>query len=128
MSFEKHSLLLYAHVVVYVGSREKNGETIHEVVHVEKANWRGLVVAGISKVDVMSVIKPKDMVFLGHTIKDCQFSGNVRKKIAERAIACAEKPNILFAYDHRCFIKYKIDKKSTEILTCPGQTARLSAI
>ena len=98
------NILPYAHVVVYVGPRERNGETIHEVVHVAKSNWRGLVVAGISKVDVMSVIKPGDMVFLGHTIKDCQFSGNVRKKIAERAIACAEKPNILFAYDHRYYI------------------------
>ena len=95
------NILPYAHVVVYVGPRERNGETIHEVVHVAKSNWRGLVVAGISKVDVMTVIKPGDMVFLGHTIKDCQFSGNVRKKIAERAIACAEKPNLLFAYDHR---------------------------
>ena len=91
----------YAHVVVYVGSQKKNGETIHEVVHVAKNNWQGLVVAGISRVDVMSVIKPKDLVFLGHKIKACQFSGNVRKKIADRAIACAEKPKILFAYDHK---------------------------
>ena len=91
----------YAHVVVYVGSQKKKGETIHEVVHVAKNNWQGLVVAGISRVDVMSVIKTKDLVFLGHKIKACQFSGNVRKKIAARAIACAEKPKILFAYDHK---------------------------
>ena len=91
----------YAHVVVYVGAQNKGGKTIHEVVHVAKDSLQGLVVAGISRVDVMSVIKPKDLVFLGHKIKSCQFSGNVREKIAERAIACAEKPKILFAYDHR---------------------------
>ena len=91
----------YAHVVVYVGPQNKNGKQIHEVVHVEKNSWQGLIVAGIAKVDVMSVIKPSDLVFLGHRIKECQFSGNVRVKIAERAIACAEKPKILFAYDHR---------------------------
>ena len=96
--------------MVYVGPKEdcngkkilnSDGHCIHEVVHVAKSNWRGLVVAGISKVDVMSVIKPGDMVFLGHKIRACQFSGNVRQKIAERAIACSEKPKLLFAYDHR---------------------------
>ena len=100
----------YSHVVVYVGPREdrngelvldRNGDEIHDVVHVAKSNWRGLVVAGISKVDINSVIKPNDMVFLGHKLKSCQFSGNVRQKIAERAIACSEKPKLLFAYDHR---------------------------
>ena len=64
-------------------------------------NWRGLVVAGISKVDIKSVIKANDMVFLGHKLKVSQFAGNIREKIAERAIACAEKPKLLFAYDHR---------------------------
>ena len=100
----------YSHVVVYVGPRkdrngervlDRNGEEIHDVVHVAKSNWRGLVVAGISKVDIKSVIKANDMVFLGHKLKACQFAGNVREKIAERAIACAEKPKLLFAYDHR---------------------------
>ena len=100
----------YSHVVVYVGPRkdrnrelvlDKNGVQIHDVVHVAKSNWRGIVVAGISKVDINSVIKPTDMVFLGHKLKACQFAGNVRQKISERAIACAEKPKLLFAYDHR---------------------------
>ena len=92
----------YSHVVVYVGAREdKNGDEIHDVVHVSKSNWRGLIVAGISKVDINLVIKPNDMVFLGHKLKACQFAGNVRQKIAERAIACTEKPELLFAYDHR---------------------------
>ena len=100
----------YAHVVVYVGPREdrngervldRNGDEIHDVVHVAKSNWRGLVVAGISKVNINSVIKPNDMVFPGHKLKACQFAGNVRQKIAERAIACTEKPKLLFAYDHR---------------------------
>ena len=75
-----------------------------EIVHVGKESWAGLAVAGISRVDVMSVIKPEDKVFLGHKIKACQFSGNVRRKIVERAIACAEKPKILFAYDPKYFI------------------------
>ena len=100
----------YSHVVVYVGAREdrngervldRNGDEIHDVVHVSKSNWRGLVVAGISKVDINLVIKPNDVVFLGHKLKACQFAGNVRQKIAERAVACAEKPELLFAYDHR---------------------------
>ena len=104
----------YAHVVVYVGPRNKEGKTVHEVVHVAKDSWQGLVVAGISKVDVMSVIKPNDMVFLGHRIKECQFSGNVGAKIAERAIACAEKPKILFAYDHRC--EHKLVSSSTKLV------------
>ena len=64
-------------------------------------SWRGIVVAGISKVDINSVVKPNDKVFLGHKLKACQFAGNVSQKIAERAIACAEKPKLLFAYDHR---------------------------
>ena len=77
-------------------------------MHVAKESLKGLVVAGISRVDVMSKhgIKPKDKVFLGHKIKACQFSGNVRRKIVERAIACAEKPKILFAYDPKYFINY----------------------
>ena len=100
----------YSHVVVYVGRREdkngkrvldRNGDEIHDVVHVAKSNWRGIVVAGITKVDVNTVVKPNDKVFLGHKLKKCQFAGNVRQKIAERAIACAEKPKLLFAYDHR---------------------------
>ena len=53
----------YSHVIVYVGPREdrngervhdRNGDEIHDVVHVAKSNWRGLVVAGISKVNINS--------------------------------------------------------------------------
>ena len=46
-------------------------------------------------------IKPNQMVFLGHDIEGCQFAGNVKEKIVERAKACAEKPSIVFDYDHR---------------------------
>ena len=71
----------YSHVIVYVGPRldrngehvlDKEGERIHDVVHVAKSNWRGIVVAGISKVDINSVVKPNDKVFLGHKLKACQ--------------------------------------------------------
>ena len=100
----------YAHVIVYVGPKldqngkevlGRDGKCIHEVVHVAKSSWRGLLVAGIFRVDVMSVVKPYDKVFLGHKIRACQFAGNIRNKIATRAIACAEKPRLLFEYDHR---------------------------
>merc|ERR1712037_145669 len=46
-------------------------------------------------------IKPNQMVFLGHKIEGCQFAGNVREKIVERALKCAEKPSIVFDYDYR---------------------------
>ena len=93
---------LFAHVVIYVGPQEtSNGKQIHEVVHVAKANMSGLVVARITKVDITKVISARDMVFLGHKVKSCQSAGNLREKIVERANACAEKPNIRFAYDHR---------------------------
>ena len=46
-------------------------------------------------------IKPNQMVFLGHKIEGCQFAANVREKIAERALKCAEKPSIVFDYDYR---------------------------
>ena len=47
------------------------------------------------------VIKPNQMVFLGHEIKCCQFAANIKEKIVDRAKACAEKPSIVFDYDHR---------------------------
>ena len=46
-------------------------------------------------------IKPNQMVFLGHKIEGCQFAANVREKIVERALKCAEKPSIVFDYDYR---------------------------
>ena len=122
----------YSHVVVYVGRREdkngkrvldRNGDEIHDVVHVAKSNWRGIVVAGITKVDINTVVKPNDKVFLGHKLKKCQFAGNVRQKIAERAIACAEKPKLLFAYNH----KFEPGKTFNHSVSLPGRTARLSA-
>jgi len=94
----------YAHVVIYVGSsgskKKENNHSVHEVVHVTKDNWMGIMKATIAKENIEKVIKPNDKVFLGHQIEGCQFAGNIRKKIAERAIACLE-PKIVFNYDHR---------------------------
>ena len=59
------------------------------------------VVDKITRVDVMSAIEPDDRVFLGHKLKQCQFSANAREMIAKRAIACTEPPEILFDYDYR---------------------------
>ena len=91
----------------YVGSREdkKRGgktKTIHEVVHVSKA-WMccSLMKAKICKEDVFDVINPTDKVFLGHDLKDWQFSANAREAISARALKCAEKPTIVFDYDHK---------------------------
>ena len=93
----------YSHCVVYVG--EKDG--VHEVVHVYKA-WSavlrfGLIKGTIKRMDIEEVIKPNQLVFLGHKIEGCQFAGNVLEKIAERAKKCTDptKDKILFDYDHR---------------------------
>ena len=91
----------YAHVMVYVGPREKKGEVIHEVVHVGKDSMRGCSKATIKRENVFTAIKPHNHVFLGHKIDRVQFSGNIRQRIAERAIACASAPKIVFNYDHR---------------------------
>ena len=92
---------------IYVGPREvkKRGgqtKTIHEVVHVSKA-WMccSMMQAKICKEDVDAVIKPWDKVFLGHDLKDWQFSANAREAISARALKCAEKPAIVFDYDHK---------------------------
>ena len=47
------------------------------------------------------VIKPDNMVFLGHPLKDHQQTANAGEAIAERAIKCAEKPTIRFDYDYK---------------------------
>ena len=93
----------YSHCVVYIG--ETNN--VHEVVHVYKA-WSavfkfGLFKGTIKRMNVKDVIKPYELVFLGHKIEGCQFAGNVEEKIAERAKKCTDpqKPRILFDYDHR---------------------------
>ena len=110
----------YAHVVIYTGLQEAvNGnETteIHEVVHVSKSSIaKGVMKATIRRQEVLRVtkstdgeavirygaIKPNQMVFLGHKIEGCQFAANVREKIVERALKCAEKPSIVFDYDYR---------------------------
>ena len=110
----------YAHVMIYIGVTEamvsSAGRTeIHEVVHVSaskgfgKAKIRRQEVLRMTKFNMNSkrsivkygVIKPNQMVFLGHEIEGCQFAGNVKDKIVERAKACAEKPSIVFDYDHR---------------------------
>ena len=91
----------YAHVMVYVGPREEQGVVVHEVVHVGKDSMRGFSKATIKRENVLTAIKPHNQVFLGHKIDSVQFSGNIRQKIAERAIACANPPKIVFNYDHR---------------------------
>ena len=91
----------YAHVMVYVGSRVEQDTVVHEVVHVGKDSMRGFSKATIKRENVFTAIKPHDQVFLGHKIDSVQFSGNIRQKIAERAIACANPPKIVFNYDHR---------------------------
>ena len=97
----------YAHVVVYVGSKEekdKHGETrkVHEVVHVSKS-WKccSLIKAKICREDLMKVIEPHNRVFLGHPRAGWQFSANAAEAIADRAIKCARKPSIRFDYDHK---------------------------
>ena len=90
----------YAHCVVYVGQRMIEDKATHEVVHVAK-DFSGLMNASIRQEDVLKVIEPHNMVFLGHRIATCQFSGNVRQMISERALACAETPHIIFNYNPR---------------------------
>ena len=89
----------YCHVVVYTGCTEVEGEEVHEVVHVSLASKRGLAKAKITKQNVETVIKADNYVFLGHQLEICQFAANMREKIAERAIACVQKPTIVFDYN-----------------------------
>ena len=105
----------YAHVVVYAGFQEEiTGDQkteIHEIVHVSKSSiFKGIMKATIKRQEVLRVItapdkygaiKKKQMVFLGHKIEGCQFAANIREKIVERALKCAEKPSIVFDYDYR---------------------------
>ena len=91
----------YAHVVVYVGQREVGGQMIHEVVHVLKKSMSGFAKASVVREDVIKVIRPHEQVFLGHKINKVQYAGNIREKIAERALACCREPGIVFDYDHR---------------------------
>ena len=92
----------YSHVVVYVGHQDgQGGERVHEVVHVSKANLRGIVMGKIVRANIFDVIKPSDQEFIGHKVESCQFAGNLRERIAKRAIACADEPTIVFDYDHR---------------------------
>ena len=88
-----------AHVVIFVG--QTNG--VHEVVHIGSAFLtKGLMKAKIRKQNVLDVIKPRDYVFLGHKIPNCQVSANVRQEIVKRALKCTEKPSIVFDYHYRC--------------------------
>ena len=91
----------YAHVVVYVGPSDVDGRKIHEVVHVSKKSMTGFAKASIVREDVMKVIRPHEQVFLGHKINKVQYAGNIREKIAERALACCREPQIIFDYDYR---------------------------
>ena len=101
----------YAHVVIYVGAssciEKGRNHIVHEVVHVTKDSWRGVMKATIARENIEKVIKHNDQVFLGHQIDGRQFAGNIRKKIAERAIACLD-PKIVFNYDHRSVNEIKV--------------------
>ena len=88
----------YAHVVIFIG--ETNG--VHEVVHISSASWtRGPMKAKIRRQNVLEVIKPRDQVFLGHKIPNCEMSANLRREIVTRAKKCAAKPSIVFDYHYR---------------------------
>ena len=63
---------------------------------------RGLMKAKIRRQNVLEVIKPRDHVFLGHQIPDCQVSANLREEIVRRAVKCTEKPSLVFDYHYRC--------------------------
>ena len=56
---------------------------------------RGLMKAKIRKQNVIEVIKPRDQVFLGHKIPNCQISANLRKEIVKRALKSVDKPSIV---------------------------------
>ena len=81
----------YSHVVVYVGSRRIDGQTVREFVHAAKDSMRGTMKAKITRDDIDNVIKTNDQVFLGHKVANFQFAGNLREKIAERALACVDE-------------------------------------
>ena len=90
----------YAHVVIFIG--ETGG--VHEVVHISSASWtRGPMKAKIRRQNVLEVIKPRDQVFLGHKIPNCEMSANLRKEIVIRAKKCATKPSIVFDYHYRYY-------------------------
>ena len=81
----------------------------------------------------MSVIQPHEKVFLGHKINkvqnydhysilvQVQYAGNIREKIAQRALACCVEPGIVFDYDHR------LKEQWVFKLFYQGQTVKLSA-
>ena len=89
----------YAHVVIYIG---KTGD-IHEVVHISTASvTRGLLKARIRRQNVMEVIKPRDQIFLGHKIPDCEVSANLHPRgNSGKALKCTEKPIIVLDYHYR---------------------------
>ena len=91
----------YSHCVVYVGPTIEEGNIVHYVVHVKIT--MGVSKATIAKEDIMDVIKPNQLVFLGHRLERFQFAGNMRDKIVDRALACVDpaKPAIVFDYDHK---------------------------
>ena len=98
----------YSHCVFYIGETNQ----VHEVVHVYKA-WSavlrfGILKGTIKRMDVKDVIKPDQLVFLGHKIDGCKFSSNILDKIAERAKKCTDptRPRMLFNYDYRCVKHY----------------------
>ena len=107
----------YAHVLIYIGAKTEKTTEIHEVVHADMASLtEGALKATIRRQAVLKVtgaktgsmsvikfgaIKASDHVFLGHEIESCQFAANIRQKIVERALKCAEKPSLIFDYDYR---------------------------
>ena len=108
----------YAHCLIYIGAKTEDTTEIHEVVHTDMASLaEGPLKATIRRQTVLKVIgakstgsmpvikfdaiKASDHVFLGHEIESCQFAANIRQKIVDRALRCAEKPSLIFDYDYR---------------------------
>jgi len=93
--------MTYAHVVVYIGQDEVTG--VYEGVHVTKNTGccPGFLMSTIDRVDITSIIKPNDEVFLGHEIPEITHSTNIRRQIKDRAIACADSPKLVFDYNEK---------------------------
>jgi len=90
-------IMPYAHVLVYVG--------YGNVVHVTK-HWHGLMTGTFELVPIKDIMKKekkreKQPVFLGHEIPEFKHAFNFRDTIANRALACAKPPQLVFDYDHK---------------------------
>lgn len=91
----------YAHCIIYVGEEQEEETSVHKIVHIESYGFVGWLRSTIEKRNIDDVIEDYNLVFDGHRIEDSQVSANSQKKIAERAIECADAdPQIIFEYSH----------------------------